>query len=412
MDGSSELPHTTKARITFITSLPPYKGISAYSVPLLQALGNRADLNIEAVAFKRLYPSKLYPGGSPVDPTLTMPSLGNVRVKTSLDGLNPASWLHSAFALRGSIIHAQWWSQILAPAYLTLLFAARLRGKKVLLTVHNVSAHEPALWKRIADRSVMALVDHFIVHTSENAQALARIVPNAVGRISIIPMGPEAGEVTGLSKAEARLRLNVARHDRVILFFGNIRPYKRLDVMLEAFESLLFRIPRARLFVVGQPWAGSAEVDAAILRARRRPGVSLKTGYVPRADVETYFAAADLVACPYSGFEAQSGAASTAVAYGKALVVSRSGGLVNFVQDQRAIVQPGDPGSLADAIEAILTDSRLRRKLEFDSVRISELLSWDHIADETAQLYLRLMSSTSDDSLSSARPSSDARLAG
>ncbi len=409
MDGSIESPRTAKTRISFITSLPPHRGISFYAVPLLEALGRRPDLEVEAVSFRRLYPSKLYPGGSSRDLTAPAPDLGNVLVREVVDGFNPASWLQGALAIRGDIVHAQWWSQILAPVYLTLLGAAKLRGKRIVLTVHNVSAHEPARWKRLADRSVMALADHFIVHAPENAQALARLVPHARGRISVIPMGPQAGHITGVTKSEARSRLGIARQEKVILFFGNIRPYKRLDIMLEAFESLRYRIPKARLLVVGQPWAGSEEVDRAVSRARRQTGVTLRTEYIPEAEVETYFAAADLVACPYSGFESQSAAASKALAHGKALVVSRTGGLVNLVQDQRAIIPPGDPTSLATAAEVILSDARLRRKLELDSARIAKSFSWDHIADETARLYLRLMSSASGDSPRLAQPYSDAR---
>jgi glycosyltransferase involved in cell wall biosynthesis len=243
----------------------------------------------------------------------------------------------------------------------------------------------------------MSLVDHFIVHTAENARALAALAPRAAGRTSVIAMGPEKGRVSsGIAKAAARAKLGLGRSEKVVLFFGNIRPYKRLDVMLNAFELVRQHLPGSRLLVVGQPWTGSSEVERALVRARTLEGVTLRTEYVPESEVEAYFVAADVVACPYSGFEAQSGAASMAVAYGKALLVSKTGGLTSLVKDEKAIVPPGDALSLATALEAVLADTKLRQKLEQDSKRVARESSWDHVAAETASLYKRLVQTGKD----------------
>jgi glycosyltransferase involved in cell wall biosynthesis len=384
-----------------VTSLPPTKGISFYAVPLLEALSQRPDLDVDAIAFRRLYPARLYPGGSAFDFSAQPAAVANIR--WTLDALNPLSWLKAALQIRGKVVHAQWWSQMLAPAYVALLAVSRLRRKTVVLTIHNTSPHEPALWKALADKAVMALADHYIVHAAENAEALARQTSRARGRTSVIPMGPQPGVTSGLTRAEARSRLGLASRQKVLLFFGNLRPYKRLDVMLEAFELLRERLPKSRLLVVGQPWSGSPQVARDVAKARLQPNVTLRTEYVSEAETEAYFAAADLVVYPYSGFESQSAAASKAVAHGKALLVSRTGGLVNFVRDQRAIVPPGDAVALAAAAETILSNPRLRRKLEQDSRRVAESFSWERIAEETAGLYLQLAGRQSSRGLATAQ---------
>jgi len=387
---SKGLPQLTKPRVSIVTSLPPHKGISFYSAPLVEALGASPNVYIDVIAFRRLYPSRLYPGGSVAAPSFAGPKPVDVRVRSMLDILNPVTWIDAAFGIRGEIVHAQWWSHILAPLYLTVLGLARLRHKKVLLTIHNVSAHEPSLWKRLADRCVMSLAHHYIVHAPENADALQRLLPGTRGRISVIPMGPQSGSLTGLTKVEARARLGISRKDKVVLFFGNIRPYKRLDIMLTAFEALRFRLPSARLMVVGQPWAGAIEVDRALKRASHQPGVTLKTEYVSEVETEAYFAAADLLAFPYSGFESQSAAASKALAFGKAMIVSRTGGLPNLVRDDRALVEPADWQGLANKMELILTDASVRKKLERDSATIARSVGWNQIVDQTVELYRQL----------------------
>jgi glycosyltransferase involved in cell wall biosynthesis len=195
-----------------------------------------------------------------------------------------------------------------------------------------------------------------------------------------------------LTKAQARAQLGLPRSDKIILFFGNIRPYKRLDLMLDAFIAVRSRLPEARLIVVGKPWSGSREVEQAISRAWHIPGVDLRLEYVPERLVEAYFMASDVVAYTHMGFEAQSGAAATAVHYGKAMVVSRAGGLPDFVRDDRAVVSPGDPLAFASALESILRGAELRRKLERDARRVATDHSWTRVAEMTAALYVQIAS--------------------
>jgi glycosyltransferase involved in cell wall biosynthesis len=378
--------------ISFISSLPPQKGISAYTLPLLKALGARADVKVEVFAFKHLYSSKLYPGGSPVDSTVGAPSIEGVSVHSELDSNNPLTWFKSAFLMKGRVIHAQWWSHVLAPVYVAMLGIAKIRGRKVVVTVHNVSPHEPSLWKAVADRAVLRLADHFIVHTPQNATALTRLLPQADGRISIIPMGPEdVYERVGVSKLDARRQLGLGRRERVVLFIGNIRPYKGLTEMLDAFELLSDRLPSARLLVVGQPWTGSDEVVRAVERAKQMQRVSLRLEYVPEGEVESYFAAADVIAYPYKGFEAQSGAAARGLSFGRAMLVSKSGGLSNLVRDERAVIQPGDSAGFAEAMYDVLTDVKLRRRLEQDTRAVAAQLNWNDIATSTVALYANLV---------------------
>ena len=388
----TQVPREGKLRVSFISSLPPLKGVSSYSVPLLQALGERDDLEIEAVSFSRLYPERFYPGGTQSDPTAERPLLTGVRVHEVLDGVNPLSWVAGGCSLRGQIVHAQWWSQVLGPAYFTTLSIAKLRCRKVVITVHNVQAHEPSPWKSLVDRMVVALADHLIVHTRQNAVALVAAFPSMKGRVSIVAMGPQGVQgARGITRAAARKSLGIRSKGPVILFFGNIRPYKGLDVLLEAYASVQASLPAARLLVVGHPWKDSASVSQTLEHARRMAGVEVRPEFVPENEVEPYFAAAELVVFPYKGFEAQSGAASRALAFHRAMVVSDVGGLRELVRDPIAVVPPSQPAALAKAITRILGERGLRKRLEADTRLVARELDWPNIAAATADVYRKVL---------------------
>jgi glycosyltransferase involved in cell wall biosynthesis len=316
------------------------------------------------------------------------PAVLGFPARSVLHWANPIAWITNAFRLSGDIVHGQWWSQILAPVYVTVLAVARLRGRRVVLTVHNVNAHEAAAWKALADRVVLGLADHFIVHTTENAEALLRTYPGARDRVSVVPMGAQdVANRVGVSREQARDRLGLAPEERVVLFFGNIRPYKGLDDLIEAFPAVRRSVPNARLLVVGQPWGGSQEVDAALQRARSLPGCSLRLEYVSDEEAEEYFTACDLAVFPYKGFEAQSGACARAVSFQRAMVVSDEGGLKSFVRDPRAVVPAGDAHALAEALTAVLGNLELRDKLEADAALTARDLDWGTIAEQTAGIY-------------------------
>jgi glycosyltransferase involved in cell wall biosynthesis len=381
-------PAVLKLSVSMLTSLPPIKGISTYSVPLLTALGERNDLDIDVVAFSRLYPERFYPGGRQYDDGASLPSIPGVRISSLLDGANPLTWFGKPAFTQGRVVHAQWWSQVLAPAYLSVLTQAKARGRQVVVTMHNVEAHEPSHWKSLADRSILGLADHVVVHTEQNKDTLLERFPVSREKVSVIPMGPQGVlHIHGMTRGMARATLGLPQRPRVVLFFGNIRPYKGLDVLLDAFETIRASLPNALLLVVGQPWSDSGAVANSLDRAKGMDGVKLSLGYIPEDQVEAYFAAADLLVFPYVGFEAQSGAAARAVAFKRAMVVTDVGGLGSLVRDSRAMVPTQDSSSLATAVVRILQAPALLRKLEKDAELVASELAWDKVAEATARLY-------------------------
>ena len=377
-------------RVTLISTLPPHKGIADYTAHLAGSLAQRPAVSLEVIDFASLYPRRLYPGGELLDPTAQRPQWPNVRVRTMLRWYNPLSWVWAGLTLRGEVVHAQWWSYILAPTYLVALLLARLRRRRVIVTVHNVEPHESGRWRRLLNELVLRLADAYIVHDERSRAALAKTVP-AGKPIAVIHHGILSSAGGERSAADARRALSVPEDAKVVLCFGNIRPYKGVDVLLRAFAAVRERVPEARLIIAGKPWEDWSRYESLIAELGLRDTVDTRLGFVPASDVGALFAAADVVALPYLQFDAQSGVGTRALHHGKALVVTDAGGLPELVSDPRAVVPPGDADRLAEALVAVLTDQALRTRLEEAAKVRARDLGWDTIAEQTVAFYQTLV---------------------
>ena len=217
-------------RVTMLGSLPPDKGVSQYCLGLASALAERNDLRLHVLAFRDLYPARLYPGGSPQANASRVSEVAGARVERSLRWWNPLGWLAAGLTLRGDVVHAQWWSYFLAPMYVVVLSVARLRRKRIVLTVHNTDPHEGGRARRAMNRAVLPLAHHVIVHAEPNRRSLiAAGVP--AERVSVVPMGvPGQLWASDDDRVAARASLAISEMAPTVLFLGNIRRYKGVRI--------------------------------------------------------------------------------------------------------------------------------------------------------------------------------------
>jgi glycosyltransferase involved in cell wall biosynthesis len=371
-------------RVTVLSSVPPQKGITPYTLHLLDALAARGDLDLDLLGFRSLYPAFAYPGGR-------QDAVGDQRdppvpARQVMSWWNPWSWVRAGLGVRGDVVHAQWWSWFLAPAYIVALWVARRRGKHVVVTAHNIEPHEAAWWKRALNRRVMRSADALIVHAAHNADRLAAQGIDAA-RISLIPHGPLSLSTAAPSREAARQALGLASNARVALLAGHLRAYKGAAVLLAAAQRLRREIPQLRILIVGELWAGCPDPREEARALGVEDVLTARIGYASDEELAACLAAADVVVLPYTHFDAQSGAGTLALTAGRALVVSDVGGLPQLVRDQRAIVPPGDPGALSRALAAVLSDDAVRARLEADALAVLREISWERIAEETAAVY-------------------------
>jgi glycosyltransferase involved in cell wall biosynthesis len=265
--------------------------------------------------------------------------------------------------------HFQWLPIERIDSY--LLPAARPR----ILTMHNVIRRE-AVDLRLADR-----MDAVIVHTRYGAELLG-----GGERVHVIPHG--AFEHLTRQPREEPLPAELAGVERpVVLYFGVVRPYKGVDVLVEAFQQ----VEDAELWVVGRP----LEVSVEHLRRLAPSGrVRFVDRYVSDPELPALFRRADVLVLPHRSVDV-SGVLFAGLAFGKAMVLSDVGGFREVVEDHGAgvLVPPEDPDALAAAINRLLAEEGARRQLEQRALSAAQgPLSWDRIAERTANLYEQVRS--------------------
>jgi glycosyltransferase involved in cell wall biosynthesis len=261
------------------------------------------------------------------------------------------------------------------------------RERPRLMTIHNVrrrgqSRSAAAVTRRLADR-----MDAVVVHTRDAARLLAEGIGVDAARVRVIPHG--AFDHLTRQQDEGPLPDELAAVEGpVVLCFGTIRPYKGVDVLLEAFRG----VEGAELWIVGRPLA----MDVAPLRelARAVPcTVRFVTRYVTDAEIPAFFRRADLVVLPYRVID-QSGVLYVALAFGKPIVASDVGGFREIASEHGAalLVPPGDAPALAAAVSELLADPEERAALGARAAAAAAgAYSWDDVARRTLALYEELL---------------------
>jgi glycosyltransferase involved in cell wall biosynthesis len=249
-----------------------------------------------------------------------------------------------------------------------------------VLTAHDLLPREPRPMQVGAQRRLYEAVDAVVTHSEYGRRLLIERLRVDAGKVSVIHHGA-FGYLAALPR-ELPPELQAA--DRpVVLFFGLLRPYKGLDVLLEAWRELR---ADAELWIVGRP-----RIDVGPLAANAPPGVRWVPRYVSERELAGCFSAADLVVLPYTETERLdfSGVLATALAFGKASVLSDVGGFRELAESGAArLVAARDPGALAAAIGKLLSDTGARERLA-EGARVAALgpYSWSEAARRTLALY-------------------------
>jgi glycosyltransferase involved in cell wall biosynthesis len=302
--------------------------------------------------------------------------------------------LRGAFAVaalarrwRPDVVHLHCTNQI-ALAYIILF---RLTGVPVVTTAHVVTPHErsglqDAIWRRVhrASRRIVA-------HSEFDRHRLQREAGIDPARVAVVPHGDYGffgRDPSVLDRDAARQSLGLEPGQEVALFFGYLREYKGLDLLLDAWPAVAAARPHARLVIAGDPVRLEAPRREALVAAAVSVGAVHRFGYVPFADVPRYFAAADVLVLPYRHVS-QSGVLYAALALGVPVVATRVGAFPEVLADgeNALLVAPEDPAAIATAVTRLLGDADLRRRLSDGGRRVAEAHSWPNVARLTEDVF-------------------------
>ena len=281
-------------------------------------------------------------------------------------------------ASEADVVHFQW-------VLLGWLDRYLLPKRPRVLTVHNVDPRRLPLGFFKVTPGLARRMDALVVHSTHGVEAMAEELGFPRERIHVIPHGA-FDHLTRLPEERPLPEDLAAVEGPVVLFFGLVRPYKGVDVLLEAFRE----IEGAELWVVG-----GSRVPLEPLRelaARSRSRVRFVPRWITDPEIPAYFRRADLVVLPFRQM-APSGVLHTALAFGKPLVLSSLGGFIDVAEEHGAarLVPPEDPAALAEAVRDLLADPEERSRLGEAAGRAArEAYSWDAVAERTLALYRQL----------------------
>jgi glycosyltransferase involved in cell wall biosynthesis len=329
-------------KVALIGPVLPFRGgIAQHTTMLHRALPElTAHLTI---SFSRQYPALIFPGESDRDPAYA--GYEEPGVEYLIDSLNPLTWRRAVrriLAFQADIVVLPWWTVYWAVCFGYLARTLRKQGLVVVFFCHNVVEHESAAWKSRLTRWVLGQASRFVVHTREDAANLHHLLPGAEVRVHAHPIYDQFP----LPKNEWPKRGALE-----LLFYGFVRPYKGLDLLIEAMAQTTDNV---YLTVAGEFWEGENQVRERIQALGLHDRVELRPWYHTDEETAELFGRCDVVVLPYRSATG-SGVVPIAYNYNKPVIASRVGGLPDVVLDGKTgrLVEPENIKGLAEAINSM-----------------------------------------------------------
>lgn len=376
-------PETKK--ITLVGPFHPFRGgIAHFLVAMVRGLATRGH-RVQTYTFRRQYPERLFPGKTQLD--AGPPPADLAPAPRLLDTLDPRTWLGTACRIADDGADAvvfKYWMSFFAPAMGTLARRLRRRGVKTIAVVDNALPHERRPGDRALARYALGACSGLVVMSDQVRRDVESLNLGVPVRQVAHPVYDGFGEP--VERGAARRALGLPEGAPVLLFFGFIRRYKGLHVLLDAMPRVRERLPDARLVVAGEFYADEDALRAQAARLGLGRAVRFDADYIPDDRVALYFSAADVVVQPYVS-ATQSGVAQIAFGFGRPVVTTDVGGLAEVVPDGEAglVVPPEDPPALATALVRFFEDD-LAAALEAGVAREREKYSWDRLFEAVEAL--------------------------
>ncbi|HEX2867264.1 MAG TPA: glycosyltransferase [Ignavibacteriales bacterium] len=369
-------------KITIVSAAYPYRGgIADFARLLYSELAKEHEVNV--ITFKRQYPSLLFPGKSQTESGNTVEA---IPTETLIDSINPLSWIKTGRRiLRDSpdLVIFKYWLPFFGPAFGTIARIVRKKKSiKTLAICHNVIPHEKRPGDRAFTRYFLSAMDYFVLLSKKVQDDLKTFLPDAKSAVLPHPVLSNFG--SPVTKDFARSHLGL-KEGKLMLFFGFIRDYKGLDVLLEAMALLKDRLD-VKLMVAGEFYSNEEKYKSLIKKLDLGDLLILFTDFIPTSEVKYYFCASDAVVLPYRS-ATQSGIVQIAMNFKKPVIAANVGGLEEVVLEGKTgfIVEKENPAMLAGAIMKFYSEAR-EPEFETNAEKEVEKYSWPAFARGVLEL--------------------------
>jgi glycosyltransferase involved in cell wall biosynthesis len=325
----------------------PLRGGVVQLIALLYEHLNRRGHDVEVINFKRQYPNFLFPGKTQKEFSEEPFRVPN---KALIDTINPVNWIHYGLSLRqrhADLVMSTYWMPFFAPSTGTLHGLLRSPKTKTLTLMHNVIPHERMPGDMLLTKYLCRNTDYFLVMSKKVEADLRSVIHDPVYKFVPHPIYESFGE--RVDKAEAKKFLSLT-DEKIILFFGYIRAYKGLDILLRAVAKVLAH-QKVRLLVAGEFYGDEEKYRNLIDELHLKDSVTVVSDFIPNEKVKYYFSASDCAVLPYRS-ATQSGIIQTAYQFSVPVIASRIGGIPEVVHDgiSGLLVEPDNVDALADSI--------------------------------------------------------------
>lgn len=365
-------------KTAILSAFHPFRGgIAQFNGNLYLELGKTAD--VKAFNYSRQYPGFLFPGKtqyvSAGDDSFPLPS------EAVLDTANPFNWPGAARKI------LRWQPDLLLMRYVMPYFApslgcvarkVRRSGCKVVAIADNIIPHEKHIIDKPFTKYFLGGLDGCVTLCDAVAEDLHRWAPDLPSKVIFHPLYSHFGEKLPREEAERTLGLRLGMKN--LLFFGLIREYKGLDILLEAFNSL----PEDyQLIIAGECYGPFDKYQAIIDASPAKDRIHLFRKYIDDSEVKVYFSAADVTVLPYRS-ATQSGVSSASYHFEVPMIVTAVGGLKETIGDTGTglVADKPSPAAVAGKITEFFGDDSIRRNCVESIRRESERLSWKRFSEE------------------------------
>lgn len=323
-------------------------GLATFNQRLAEEFISQGD-SCSIISFSLQYPSVLFPGKTQY---ATDPAPAGIRIRSVINSINPLNWIavgKKLAAERPDLIVVRYWIPFMGPALGTVLRQVRKnRHTRIICIADNIIPHEHRPGDKTFTRYFLKACDAFITMSEKVFSDLRAFEKSKPARVVQHPLYDNFG--SKLNRDEAREKLGLSKNEKIILFFGFIRKYKGLDILLKAMADPRMRTSGIRLLVAGEFYEDEKDYRNLMRDLKLGDAVILKTNFIPDSEVRYYLCAADAVIQPYRN-ATQSGVTPLAYHFEIPMVVTNVGGLPDLVPDHKAgLVCDPEPESIAAAI--------------------------------------------------------------
>ncbi len=362
-------------RIAILSTFYPYRGgIAQFNASIYRKL--EIDHEVKAFTFKRQYPSLLFPGKTQmVENDKNADPIPSHRV---LDSINPISYYSTAKSIKEfnpDLLITRYWMSFLAPS--TGFVAGKLFNEtKIIAILDNVIPHEKRFFDTALTKYFLNRNHGFIAMSDAVMHDLYKLKPDAKCLRMDHPLYTHFG--TPIEREDACNKLKINANKKNLLFFGFIRDYKGLDLLIEAFNKL---DNSYNLIIAGESYGSFEKYRAMINRSPLKDNIFTFNDYIPDNQVPTFFSAADVCILPYKS-ATQSGITSIAYHFEVPIIATDVGGLKEAIEHGSTglVVPKAESQSIAEAIK-LYFNNVMKLKMKHDIIQLKEKLSWEKFAE-------------------------------